>query len=53
MAGVYEADYLTSDEVICDFKIPFSEKVKTIIKPQFGDVGLSKGDSTLGLLSCF
>ena len=59
MAGVYQADYLTSaDQVIPDwFKILLLGEVGTIIKlgmkSQFGDVGLSTSGLILGLLSLF
>lgn len=53
--GVSQAEGLSSaDKMITDwFKIPFLGEAKTVIKFWYGDMGFSRSNFILRLLSCF
>lgn len=56
MNRLHQADNLTSaDQMIPDLLVEdsVSGRAETVIKSQFGDMGLSRGHMTLGLLFCF
>lgn len=55
MAGVYQADYVTSaDQVIPEGLAEecISERAETLVKSQYEDTELSISNSILGVLSC-